>query len=460
MSAVKLTFSRYRQMRLYSTKEKMKVINDVNELFSNKNLKYKEHPGIMKPRLVDQPSWLQNTVLKILHEKNISPKVMYNCSRRLGNYLYNRYPPSEKEDIRLKMEEVKKKLYGNEMPNLNNNLIFENPNAQRLLKCLVYNWAPIQYDTYTSLAYLTNRSMPEYSVLYKIFNEIVNRDKNFTPQTLFDFGSGTGTVMWAASQFWMDTIKEYYCVDISKDMNELSEYLIKRAVPKIKQKYIFYRQFFPASPIPTYDIVVSAYSLLELPNQISRLETILKLWQKTEQYLIIVEQGTNAGFKVINEARDFILHSKKAHNAHVFSPCPHDKTCPIHIKNDYPCNFEIAYLTLHISEKSKYKRESYSYIVLKKDKRPEGDLKWPRIVREVLKRSRHCICRICTSSGKLEEQIFTTWKNGKNTYRCARNSELGDRLPFEIEEVKEKNEAMEQEEMKIREEITEEEKFK
>ena len=45
----------------------MKVINDVNELFSNKNLKYKEHPGIMKPRLVDQPSWLQNTVLKILH---------------------------------------------------------------------------------------------------------------------------------------------------------------------------------------------------------------------------------------------------------------------------------------------------------------------------------------------------------------------------------------------------------
>ncbi|KAK1121564.1 hypothetical protein K0M31_010359 [Melipona bicolor] len=389
----------------------------------------------------------------VMRKKNISPKVIYNCSRRLGNYLHHRYPPPEKEDIRFKMEEVKKKLYGNETPNLNNNLIFENSNAQRLLKCLVYNWAPIQYDTYTSLAYLTNRSMPEYSALYKVFNEIVNRDKNFTPQTLFDFGSGTGTVMWAASQFWVDTIKEYYCVDISKDMNELSEYLIKRTVPEIKQKYVFYRQFFPASPIPTYDIVVSAYSLLELPSQISRLETILKLWQKTEQYLIIIEQGTNAGFRVINEARDFILYSKKARNAHVFSPCPHDKTCPIHIKSNYPCNFEIAYLTLPISEKSKYKRESYSYVVLKKGKRPENDLKWPRIVREVLKRSRHCICRMCTSSGKLEEQIFTTWKNGKNTYRCARNSELGDRLPFEIEEVQEKNKAMEQQEIKEGEEF-------
>lgn len=45
----------------------MKVINDVNELLSNKNLKHKEHPGIMKPRLVNQPNWLQNTVLKVLH---------------------------------------------------------------------------------------------------------------------------------------------------------------------------------------------------------------------------------------------------------------------------------------------------------------------------------------------------------------------------------------------------------
>ncbi|CAD1480449.1 unnamed protein product, partial [Heterotrigona itama] len=413
----------------YSTKEKMKVINDVNELLSSKNIKHKEHPGIMKPRLVDQPSWLQDTILKVLSEKNISLKVIYNCSQRLANYLHSRYPPPEKEDIRLKMEEVKKKLYGNETLNLNNNLIFENPNAQRLLKSLVYNWAPIQYDTYTSLAYLTSRSMPEYSALYKIFNEIVNRDKDFSPQTLFDFGSGTGTVM-AASQFWIDTIKEYYCVDISKDMNELSEYLIKRAVPNIKQKYIFYRQFFPASPIPTYDIVVSAYSLLELPNQISRLETILKLWQKTEQYLIIIEQGTNAGFR-----------------------CPHDKTCPIHIQNDRPCNFEIAYLTLFISEKSKYKRENYSYVVFKKGKRPEDDLKWPRIVRDVLKRSRHCICRMCTSSGKLEEQIFTTWKSGKNTYRCARNSKLGDRLPFEIEKVKEEDETMEQKETKEEEEF-------
>lgn len=38
------------------------------------------------------------------------------------------------------------------------------------------------------------------------------------------------------------------------------------------------------------------------------------------------------------------------------------------MKNDHPCNFKIAYLTLPISEKSKYKHENYSYMVFKKGK--------------------------------------------------------------------------------------------
>ncbi|XP_060831957.1 methyltransferase-like protein 17, mitochondrial [Bombus pascuorum] len=443
--STRLTFSGYKQMRWFSTKQKMEVIDTVNKSLSNNRLKHKEHPGILKPRQVQQPSWLADTVRNILHDRTVSLQVISASSKKLAAHLHNRKLPPEKKDIRLKMKEVQSRFNQHEMQDSNNDDEFKYSEANRLLKSIVYNWAPIQYDSYTSLAYLVNRSMPEYSVLYKIFNEIVNNDKNFMPKTLFDFGSGTGTVMWAASKFWVNSIQEYYCVDISKDMHELSEYLIKRAIPQVKPRYIFYRQFFPASPVPTYDIVVSAYSLFELPHQMSRLETISKLWHKTEQYLIIIEQGTNAGFKLVNEARDFILKSKKAYDAHVFSPCPHDKECPRYMTDKTPCNFEITYLTLPIGENSMYKRERYSYVVLKKGNRPENDCKWPRIVRQVLKRSRHVICRMCTSSGKLEEQIFTTWKSGKNTYRCARSSEWGDRLPFEIVKV-EGEEKVEQEE--------------
>lgn len=58
--------------------------------------------------------------------------------------------------------------------------------------------------------------------------------------------------------------------------------------------------------------------MFELPSLQTRLETILNLWNKTSGYLVVVEHGTNAGFKIINEIRDFILQLNS--DCHVFSP--------------------------------------------------------------------------------------------------------------------------------------------
>jgi len=41
---------------------------------------------------------------------------------------------------------------------------------------------------------------------------------------------------------------------------------------------------------------------------------------------------------------------------------------------------------------------------------------------------------MCTSSGKLQEIIFTAKKHGKIPYWCARSSKWGDRLPIVIKE--------------------------
>lgn len=60
-----------------------------------------------------------------------------------------------------------------------------------------------------------------------------------------------------------------------------------------------------------YDIVVSAFSLFELPHLRARLETVLSLWNKTQGYLVLVENGTNAGFQVMrhqNSAFRAITH--------------------------------------------------------------------------------------------------------------------------------------------------------
>jgi ribosomal protein RSM22 (predicted rRNA methylase) len=47
-----------------------------------------------------------------------------------------------------------------------------------------------------------------------------------------------------------------------------------------------------------YDLGVSSYSLLDLPSAKSRIQTVESLWKKTSKYLVLLEQGTNAGFEV------------------------------------------------------------------------------------------------------------------------------------------------------------------
>lgn len=112
-----------------------------------------------------------------------------------------------------------------------------------------YNWQPILYDSYKAWAYLFGRAAKEYAVIKQVFNEIVKRDPEFSPRSFFDFGAGIGTGTWAASEFWRKSLYEYFLVDESRDMNELSE-LILRDGNEDKQmslRNVFYRQFLPAS---------------------------------------------------------------------------------------------------------------------------------------------------------------------------------------------------------------------
>ena len=73
-----------------------------------------------------------------------------------------------------------------------------------------------------------------------------------------------------------------------------------------------------------YSITVCSYSLLEFPSAETRLQSLLKLWSRTEDFMIIIERGNATGFQLILEARDFILstekESKSGKGGHIFSP--------------------------------------------------------------------------------------------------------------------------------------------
>lgn len=438
-------------IRRYGTAvPKIKVTPSENVLKDIENLSYKprKHPGVNSIRSVSLPDNILAAIENVTEDYPI--KSLYDDSVEMCNHLKNRVPQMEQDDISKLRQNIFERVFNKE----SDGVILSSEQdmdqfKQRvkdkvfsILKKKVYHWQSTLYDQHKSLVYLIGRAAPEYAVLMKICNEIKSRDPMFKPRSFFDFGAGIGTATWAAKFHWGNSIFEYFNVDSSAFMNDLALLLLKggRGTKQLDDKGIFYRQFLPSNNT-TYDVVISAYSMLELPNFKTRMETLVTLWNKTEHYLIIVEYGTNGGFKVINEARDFLLQMNKIQNTegHVFSPCPHDSLCPRFLLTDKtPCNFEVKYE--HLNSSITNTRELFSYVVLKKGPKLGNESSdWPRIVRDTLVRNKHCICRVCSANGNLEELIFTAKKNGKSTYHCARSSNWGDLLPVKTELLEEVN---------------------
>ena len=420
----------------YSTR--VEIDSTLREHFETKQYKPRSHPGRSQARFVSVPPDIQKSIQIILQDAGA--KSYHKDSIKLNNYLHSRHLPPEDDEIRSKAakiyENVSKKFYSkvDKKPSHEEEEAYEqkiNTTVFNVLKKNVYRWGNISYDKATSLQYLMARAAPEYAILVRIFDEIKRRLPDYKPRSFFDFGSGVGTGTWAVNKFWSGDIFEYFTVDTSNHMNDLARLILCQGRDNVEMpfKAYFQRQFLPASADLKYNIVLSAFSLFEMPNIKSRLETIQKLWNKTEDFLVIVEHGSNEGFQVVNEAREFVLNSSQSEKGYAFAPCPNDNVCPRYLEQKTPCNFLIKYETIPFPLKTEVVADLFSYIILRKGERPADDPKWPRLVRAPIVRSGHTICRLCTAEGELKEIIFSKGKHDVHTYRCARSSNWGDLLP-------------------------------
>ncbi|XP_046655663.1 methyltransferase-like protein 17, mitochondrial [Daphnia pulicaria] len=418
-----------------------------------------KHLGVFSHSTVKLPEQLKKAVDKILSsctDTNLSQN-----AEILKNHLIFKKPPLTETKLQeIKVRFTEKLSAAHPSPDILFLSAEDEKKIQNTLKSKIqkvvsqntYRWKPVIYNEAVALTYLVARIAPEYATLYQIFQEICSRDQNFQPQTLFDFGSGIGSALWSAKSCWGDKkFKEVFCVDSSVDMNNLALALIQGGVWPNKAsdfnpidldekefsstiKGLYFRQFMPASSAVKYDLVVCAHSLLELPSAELRLQIALSLWRKSQGYLVFVEHGSRAAFEVIMEVRDFLLSLSEGNKesnlqGYVFAPCPNKTRCP-RLAETTPCNFEVKYEPLQINQR--IQKERYSYLVLKKGQRPDEDLQWPRVVRPVLVRSGHVICRLCTQEGKLEEIVITRAKNSKLENLMARRTKWGDLLPVQL----------------------------
>lgn len=89
--------------------------------------------------------------------------------------------------------------------------------------------------------------------------------------------------------------------------------------------------YFYISPQVTYDVTISNNSLLEIHSHEERLNIVNILWKKTNDFLILIENGSLEGYVTLMEARNMILAKgdsdselreewKDGHVGHVFAP--------------------------------------------------------------------------------------------------------------------------------------------
>lgn len=73
---------------------------------------------------------------------------------------------------------------------------------------------------------------------------------------------------------------------------------------------------------PKTDLVLSAFTLGDTTSEALRKSSLQSLWDQTGDVLVLIERGTPVGFRVIAQAREWILDNNKEDGkaAHVVAP--------------------------------------------------------------------------------------------------------------------------------------------
>jgi ribosomal protein RSM22 (predicted rRNA methylase) len=117
--------------------------------------------------------------------------------------------PSHKNDFKIGMKSLKTAAESQgkfELPKR----VLSNSKPLELLQIMVPS-----YDHRESLAYLALRSIANFAAAQVIFKEIKKRCPDFKPESLLDWGTGTGSVFWSATNVWKDDVKQAIGVDVS-----------------------------------------------------------------------------------------------------------------------------------------------------------------------------------------------------------------------------------------------------
>ena len=266
-----------------------------------------------------------------------------------------------------------------------------------------------------AIAYSISRMPATYCSVYSVLTQVL---KNYNKEinSVFDIGAGTGAATWAVSDF-ID-VKKITCLERETAMRDTGKKLMDKYLENVEWKQC---DIIADKLEEKADMVITSYMINEL-NSADREKIILKMWEATEDLLIIIEPGTPEGFKHILQAREIL----QAQNANIVAPCTHNGTCPINVEEDW-CSFYVRVARSGIHRQAKkgelgYEDEKFSYIAFSKN---SNCLTGARILRHPHINSGFVKVKLCNEKG-IQEKTFS--KKDKELYKKIKKMDAGDTI--------------------------------
>eukprot|EP01101_Sappina_pedata_P005740 TRINITY_DN2700_c0_g1_i1.p1 TRINITY_DN2700_c0_g1~~TRINITY_DN2700_c0_g1_i1.p1 ORF type:complete len:677 (+),score=227.32 TRINITY_DN2700_c0_g1_i1:97-2031(+) len=248
---------------------------------------------------------------------------------------------------------------------------------------------PLSYDDQQTLAYVALRLPGSYGCTARALNEIKIQFPEIQPKSIFDFGSGPGTALWAAHEMWPESLSKFFAVEPSIAMTDACQFLAK-GVEKLEniksQRYLFSSEEADRE----FDLVTATFALSDLDTNKARTSIVRALWDRVAVggFFVIVESGGPTGFEIVKDARHLLLNHKDTYQSStVIAPCAHNHKCP---KADGVqwCSFQQRVHRFLLQQRTiskplqNWEDEKFSFVVIQKVGQKHED-----IVRKEIERS-------------------------------------------------------------------------
>ncbi len=267
-----------------------------------------------------------------------------------------------------------------------------------------------------ALAYACSRMPATYAAVRAALAGAADCLLGEAPRTLLDVGAGPGTATLAALDLWPGI--RACLVERDADMAGIGNQLLEAAGARAEWRLGDLR----TQALPQADLVIAAYSLLELPDE--RLEAeALRLFALAEKAFLIVEPGTPDGHKRLMRVRRALLDA----GARLAAPCPHESECPLGPDDWCAFSVRLQRSAAHRAQKGGtlgFEDEKFAYLCTC---RGEVDRAPARVRRHPLIRKGLVELELCTPQGA-ERRRYT---KSSPLYKRARGVGAGDAFPAE-----------------------------